>query len=51
LSFEIFEKMEVDRAHTEEAETQHHQTNPTVEPSGKAWKRKTKNYLEEILYC
>ena len=51
LSFEIFEKMEVDRAHTEEAETQHHQTSPTVEPSGKVWKRKTKNYLEEILYC
>ena len=27
-------------------------TSPTVEPSGKAWKRKTtKKYLEERLYC
>jgi hypothetical protein len=41
--------MEVDRAHTEEAET-HHWASPTVEPSGKAWKRKTKKYLEKRFY-
>jgi len=45
------EKMEVDRADTEEVETQHHEASPTVEPSGKTWKRKTKKYLEEISYC
>jgi len=43
--------MEVDRARTAEAETQHHWAIPTVESSGKAWKRKTKKYLEERLYC
>jgi hypothetical protein len=43
--------MEMDRAHTEEAEIQHHKASPTVEASGKAWKRKTKKYLEERFYC